>query len=398
MIHALFATETRHITPPKLQNANIGKKVVCYRPMRHPIPNFSLEKNNGKTLIHNYGHGGSGWSLAPGSVDYCVSLLFTDRPLTDLHMPIAIVGSGCIGLFTAYKLLEKGFTDITLYSDSFDDLTSHYAGGLLSMRAFGDSPELHELFVHIGCESYRFYKKIAEGMDKEFKAGASLLPTYVLNHEQSELEVFVGKVMEPAKKVVLDFGNGVTRQMLAYDDSIFIDTGLMMELLTNLLKNRVTFVKKEIREFSDLDESIIFNCTGMGSRKLNHDNLLEPVQGHLVFLENQDPKELQYMMIMDWNEGVTSANQRISRTLDFFPKRFPDAPATSVGVLGGTFICGADETTPNDDEFELIHERAYNFFYTQSDSITDTVHMLKRTTDDIDDPDSDGENNNESRR
>lgn len=101
----------------------------------------------------------------------------------------------------------------------------------------------------------------------------------------------------------------------------------------------------------------------MGSRKLNHDHSLKAVQGHLVMLENQEPDDFTYMMIVDWNEGFTCNGQPIKRSLDIFPKRLPGSRYNDIGVLGGTFIDGADESTPNNEEFDLILQRAHDFFY-----------------------------------
>lgn len=362
-IHSVFSIEVRYLQPPKLDEGNIGKQIICYRPMRKEFPNFSLENTNQKILVHNYGHGGSGWSIAPGTVDYCLSLLLEQNPSLDRQTPIAVIGGGCIGLFTAYQLLQEGFSNITLYAASFDDLTSHHAGGLLSMRAFGESVELHELSIQLGCFSYNYYKKISEGIHQDFQGGVLELPTYFVDLEQSELEVFVGRVMQPAKEVILDFGTGVTRRMLAYDDSLFIDTGLMMDQLTALLKDKIVFCQKEIQDFQELDQSVIFNCTGSGSSDLNGDDALYQVQGHLLMLKDQDPSEFQYMMIVDWDEGYTENDQPILRTLDLFPKRLSGSPYNDVGVIGGTFIQGADQTTPNEQEFELLIQRAYDFFH-----------------------------------
>lgn len=50
-----------------------------------------------------------------------------------LTTPITIIGAGTIGLFTAYDLMKRGFTDITIVSEKFDKLTSHNAGGLLEL-------------------------------------------------------------------------------------------------------------------------------------------------------------------------------------------------------------------------------------------------------------------------
>ena len=55
-----------------------------------------------------------------------------------------------------------------------------------------------------------------------FKEGAVVVPTYFQDRKNSGLEPYVGVVMQPAKDVVLDFGNGTTQKMVSYDDGIFI--------------------------------------------------------------------------------------------------------------------------------------------------------------------------------
>src|SRR5689334_8151434 len=40
---------------------------VCTRPFRAQGPRIETERLGRKTLVHNYGHGGSGWSLSWGS-------------------------------------------------------------------------------------------------------------------------------------------------------------------------------------------------------------------------------------------------------------------------------------------------------------------------------------------
>ena len=77
---------------------------------------------------------------------------------------------------------------------------------------------------------------MARGTHQDFKLGAIVVPSYFENREESGLEPYVGKVMQPAKDVILDFGTGTTRKMVAYDDGIFIDTAVMMINLTAYLK------------------------------------------------------------------------------------------------------------------------------------------------------------------
>lgn len=72
--------ETRKIIPPALEDVHLGEKILCYRPMKHGMPNLSIEEINSKVIAHNYGHGGSGSTLGPGSAKYVNSLLI-DSPL-----------------------------------------------------------------------------------------------------------------------------------------------------------------------------------------------------------------------------------------------------------------------------------------------------------------------------
>jgi glycine/D-amino acid oxidase-like deaminating enzyme len=45
----------------------ITRITVCTRPFRAQGPRTDVEKIGNKTVVHNYGHGGSGWSLSWGS-------------------------------------------------------------------------------------------------------------------------------------------------------------------------------------------------------------------------------------------------------------------------------------------------------------------------------------------
>ncbi len=52
--------EIRKITPPNLAADHLGKKILCHRPMRRGVPKMEVEQIGSKTVIHNFGHGGSG--------------------------------------------------------------------------------------------------------------------------------------------------------------------------------------------------------------------------------------------------------------------------------------------------------------------------------------------------
>ncbi|MEO8301326.1 MAG: FAD-binding oxidoreductase, partial [Rhizomicrobium sp.] len=83
---------------------------VCLRPFRTKGPNLDVEQIGDATVIHNYGHGGSGWSLSWGSADMAVQKAMSSSP-----RQIAVVGSGIIGLTSAITAQRAG-AQVTIYT------------------------------------------------------------------------------------------------------------------------------------------------------------------------------------------------------------------------------------------------------------------------------------------
>ena len=358
--------ETRKIAPPAFGSTHLGERILCYRPMKHGMPNLSIEQQKDKMIAHNYGHGGSGWTLGPGTAKYVNSLLIDSplgKDLSNKTTPIAIIGAGLVGLFTAYDLTKRGYSNLTIYAEKLDALASHYAGGLLAPVSMDNDHEMQPIIDQIGIDAYRFYDDVAKNNNADFKQGARLVPSYFNSREDSGLEAYVGKVIKPAKEVMLDFGNGTARQMVVYDDGIFMNTALLMAELHEFINtNHIPIVIGKINAFDELAEKFIFNCSGLGAAILNHDTALVPVQGHLIMLKNQIPENMNYMILVYFGEGKTEANQKIKRSFYIFPKHLPDSAPQDIGVIGGTFIEGGSADKPNLAEYDLIIKEANTFF------------------------------------
>lgn len=356
--------EVRKIIPPRLDTAYLGEKVLCFRPMRRGVPNMTIETVGSQLIAHNYGHGGSGWTLAPGCSKYVVDLIESSPKGKSISKNAAatVVGGGVLGLFTAYELVQRGYTNITVLADKFDKLTSHNAGGLLAPVSMSNNPEIQPLIDKVGIDAYKFYASVAQGKQQDFQNGALIVPAYFEDRESSGLEPYVGKVMQPAKDVILDFGNGTQRKMVSYDDGIFIDTAKMMQALHDFLATKVKFEKKKINKLSDVTSSLIFNCSGLGASKLNNDAEVVPVQGHLIMLRDQIPANLQSMILVYFSKGKTEAGQEVKRSFYIFPKQLPGSAANDMGVIGGTFIEGGTPDTPNLKEFEILVDNAKKFY------------------------------------
>lgn len=359
--------EIRHITPPQLKESNIKRKIVCHRPMRHGSPKMAIEIIEGKVVATNAGHGGSGWTLAPGAVKYMNTLIESSDYSTDLtkDTPITVIGAGVLGLFSAYDLIKRGYTNITVVAESFKNLTSHNAGGLVAPVSMDNTPAMQIAVAQMGIDSYNFFAEVSRGENADFPSqGAVVVPTYFETLEDSELTPYVeAGVMNPHKDVVLDFGNGTQRNMVAFDDGIFMNTAILMDSLNRFLSDKVTFKLAKVTSFAEIETRYVINCTGLGSAELLHDDEFVPVQGHLVMLQDQNPADLQYMILV-YFPGITTNEhgQTVKRSFYIFPKQDLDAEASSIGVVGGTFIKGGTPATPNTEEFDNMVNAARRFY------------------------------------
>jgi glycine/D-amino acid oxidase-like deaminating enzyme len=103
-----------------------------------------------------------------------------------------------------------------------------------------------------------------------------------------------------------------------------------------------TFYSKE--ELAHLSESIIFNCTGLGSRELFGDNDLIPVTGQLIELQPQE--EFNYML-----------SGPLGKRCDLYI-----IPIHNKLILGGSYQFNIEARQPNIKLCEEILEHARNYF------------------------------------
>jgi glycine/D-amino acid oxidase-like deaminating enzyme len=82
----------------------------CIRPFRTKGPNLDVEQISDATVVHNYGHGGSGWSLSWGSANIAVQKAVSTSP-----EQIAVIGCGIIGLTSALTAQRAG-AQVTIYT------------------------------------------------------------------------------------------------------------------------------------------------------------------------------------------------------------------------------------------------------------------------------------------
>ncbi len=91
---------------PKLHNPDIVRFVAGLRPARRFGVRIERERIGDKTVVHNYGHGGSGVTMSWGSAEEALRLV------SEGHKPpvgVAVLGSGALGPATTPVLQGEGF-------------------------------------------------------------------------------------------------------------------------------------------------------------------------------------------------------------------------------------------------------------------------------------------------
>jgi hypothetical protein len=311
--------------------------------MREGKFNISYEKKEGKTIIHCYGHGGSGWTTLFGSVNKAIGLFIEHQ--SDKRIPIRIIGSGCMGLTAAIELDRLGYRVAGITTKSLHGIPSWQAAGYFALVSVKTSPEEQENLNSIGLDTFLTFEKIEKGLHPYItREAVKYMPVYCSQGTEAGVEELEKRgVIPPREYVTLDFGNGVTHEGYIKYLTYFMDTTSLMRQLAAEVNTRNIPVQIEmVKSFKDLSEEIIFNCSGLGSRELNEDTDLIGVRGHLVTLkEAAGNKHMEYMIYTNVDqEGREEYVYMFPKNVSVTVNNTEGAPCAA--VLGGTFIPHAD--------------------------------------------------------
>ena len=275
------------------------RTIVGLRPFRPSGFVVRGEKLDQKVVIHNYGHGGAGITLSWGTAQLAVA-----EAAQIESRQAAVIGCGVVGLSTARLLQQRGYS-VTIYTKAMPpDTTSNVAGGLWSPVTVYDhervTPEFRRQFGEAGKFAFRRYQSLVGEA-----YGVRWLPVYSLSRDaprQPAAPETTGDQIEPlypdARQLApaehcFDVPYVYRRYSMLIEPAIYLNA-----LLRDFLMARGDLVVREfrdVREWAPLREPLIFNCTGLGSRELFHDDELIPIRGQLSFLLPQS--EIEYMTV-----------------------------------------------------------------------------------------------------
>ncbi len=148
------------LPPLRAETDRITAITVCTRPFRAQGPRLDVERIGEKTVVHNYGHGGSGWSLSWGS-----SYLAMGKVLATGERDIAVIGCGALGL-TSALLLQRAGARVTIYAKELPpDVRSSLASGIWSPDSRicleeHATPAFKQLWESMARKSFRTYQTL----------------------------------------------------------------------------------------------------------------------------------------------------------------------------------------------------------------------------------------------
>jgi len=312
------------LTTPKIQLAPIRASVnrlfditVCLRPFRAQGPRLDAETVGHKLVVHNYGHGGSGWSLSWGSAHVVVARAMQSSP-----REIAVIGCGALGITAAITAQQAGAL-VTIYArDMLPDTRSARATGswtpdsriALADKVSPDFPALWEQMARISFHTYRRYLGLpgnpVEWTDRYYLSGgthngrgpAESLP--FVSYGDRILDITPHSEELPAGATNFPATSDVRRTSLMQFN--IADYG--HTLLSDFFAAGGKFVHAEFNTLGDvalLKENVIINCPGYGARALCNDESVVPVRGQIGWLIPQP--EVDYGVYYD---GVLALSRR----------------------------------------------------------------------------------------
>ncbi|MDE2404733.1 MAG: FAD-binding oxidoreductase [Sphingomonadales bacterium] len=303
------------LVPMRLTLDQLIDVKCCIRPLRAAGPNLSAERLGDTLVIHNYGHGGSGWSLSWGSAEIAVG-----KAMSTLPREVAVIGCGIIGLTTAVVAQRAGLR-VTIYARELIQRTRSFrASGSFTPDsrvalaepagpAFGD---LWEKMARLSWKAFRTYLG-QPGNPVEFGDSYAVSESPItrrhwprdpaitgswkpggLPQQNSEFGHYNDRIKDIMRQPV-DLAPEENPFALPYaqrsSQMYFNFASYGHALLSEFFAMGGHFINREFHEpaeLAGLPEKVVIHCTGYAARDFWRDDTIIPVRGQTGWLVPQD--------------------------------------------------------------------------------------------------------------
>lgn len=292
------------IPPIRAHVDRIFRITVCLRPFRAAGPRLDVERLGDKVVIHNYGHGGSGWSLSWGSADVVVRKALD---ASNGRKEIAVIGCGALGLTAAITAQRAGF-HVTIYAKERPPFvrSSRATGSwtpdsriALTSAASPNFPALWESMARTSFSMYQSYLGMPGTpiewtdryalFDQSHEERVAQGPPQV--HDFAHYAERISDITPSPERVPAGMHPFPTKYVLRSSSLTFNVADYARQLMNDFL---IAGGKIETQEFYSpqemtvLSQPVIINCTGYGARQLWSDESIVPVRGQIAWLIPQE--------------------------------------------------------------------------------------------------------------
>ncbi len=287
------------LAPIRAEKDRLFDITVCLRPFRAAGPRLDTEQLGDKLVVHNYGHGGSGWSLSWGSGAVAVGKAMASSP-----REIAVIGCGAIGLTSAILAQQAG-AKVTIYArDLLPQARSARATGSWtpdSRIALSDvaGPKFGDLWEEMARTSFKTYRRYLglPGRPVEWNDRyilSDLTPEEQERRANEPEKLSFGRYEDRIRDLTPRYEPVPASQNPFPTPYVRRSSSMMFNiadyghtLMTDFFAAGGVFQRMEFHTPQDLlalKEAVIINCPGYGGRALWKDETIVPVRGQIGWL------------------------------------------------------------------------------------------------------------------
>jgi len=295
------------LIPIRTNPAELFRTTVCLRPFRAQGPRIEAQALSHKTVVHNYGHGGSGWSLSWGSAAEAVRLALSSSHMASSPKRIAVIGAGALGM-TAAITAQRAGAEVTIYAkERFPFVRSARATGSWTpdsrvAKAAAVAPGFGDFWERMARTSLAMHQSFigqagnpVEWMDyyNLHDAAPAVPPPPDTSPDPGFIELSdrLSSTMPHGVDISpggLPFSAPLVRRNVIMTFNV-ADYAHQLEADFQIAGGR--FEQAEFQSPADLlklKEHVLINCTGYGARALWKDDSITPVRGQIVWLAAQE--------------------------------------------------------------------------------------------------------------
>ncbi|WP_375382488.1 FAD-dependent oxidoreductase [uncultured Sphingomonas sp.] len=288
------------LAPVRAAQDRVFDITVCLRPFRAAGPRLDVEQLGDKLVVHNYGHGGSGWSLSWGSGTIAVGKAMAGSP-----REVAVIGCGALGLTSAI-LAQRAGAKVTIYAkDLLPQARSARATGSWTLDsrialasvagpAFG---AVWEEMARTSFKTYRSYLGLpgdpVEWSDRYTLSDHAIAfprrpdgPSGMLDfghYNERVRDLTPQSELLPARSTPFDAPFVYRTTSMQFNIADYGHT-----LMTDFFAAGGQMRRAEFHSPADIAatvrEPVVINCTGYGARALWQDDTVVPVRGQIAWL------------------------------------------------------------------------------------------------------------------